>query len=40
MEEDVYWNKETEAFEWVVGRQNKFHLIDTAKKSTVRVPEL
>lgn len=40
LEEDVYWDKETEAFEWVVGRQNNFHLIDTEKKGIVRVPEL
>ncbi|CAG8950756.1 hypothetical protein HYFRA_00002969 [Hymenoscyphus fraxineus] len=40
LEEDVYWDKETGAFEWVVGRQEKFHLIDTRKKSTIRVLEL
>lgn len=28
LEEDVYWNSDTESFEWVYGRQEKFHLIE------------
>jgi hypothetical protein len=31
LEEDVYWDEESESWEWVFGRQEKFHLIRTAK---------
>lgn len=27
LEEDIYWNEEKEDWEWVVGRQETFHLI-------------
>lgn len=27
LEEDVYWDVETESFEWVYSRQEKFHLV-------------
>jgi hypothetical protein len=32
LEEDVAWNKETETFEWVYGRQEKFHFVYPAAK--------
>lgn len=28
LEEDVYWDARTEAFEWVYGRQERFHIVD------------
>jgi hypothetical protein len=31
LEEHVYWDEETEAWEWVYGRQEEFHLIHTAE---------
>lgn len=30
LEEDVAWDKETETFEWVYGRQEKFHFVHPA----------
>lgn len=27
LEEDVYWDNESESWEWVYGRQEKYHLI-------------
>lgn len=27
LEEDVYWDEKSESWEWVYGRQEKFHLI-------------
>ncbi|KAG9233336.1 hypothetical protein BJ875DRAFT_403221 [Amylocarpus encephaloides] len=27
LEEDVFWNQKSESFEWVVGRQEEYHLI-------------
>ena len=32
LEEDVYWDEETEGWEWVYGRQEKFHLIRAMKE--------
>lgn len=37
LEEDVYWDKETEAFEWVYGRQEKFHLVHSGDSSRFTV---
>ena len=31
LEEDVFWDEKTEGFEWVYGRQEKFHLIRPPK---------
>jgi hypothetical protein len=31
LEEDVYWDEDKESWEWVFARQEKFHLVRTAK---------
>ena len=33
LEEDVYWDDEWETWEWVYGRQEKFHIIRTPEKT-------
>ncbi|KAI1296418.1 xaa-Pro aminopeptidase family enzyme [Xylaria venustula] len=37
-EEDVYWDADTESWEWVYGRQEKFLLIRTAAEETLESP--
>lgn len=34
LEEDVYWDNDTDAFEWVYGRQEEFHLIESDRTSS------
>jgi hypothetical protein len=41
LEEDIYWDVEKKGWEWVWGRQEKFHLIYTpAEDGKERVQEL
>ncbi|KAG6355822.1 hypothetical protein INS49_003788 [Diaporthe citri] len=40
LEEDVYWNEETQAWEWVFGRQSKYLVVHPPRKSTAQTPEL
>jgi hypothetical protein len=41
LEEDVYWQEGTETWEWVYGRQEKYHLIRSpAAHSGLRAQEL
>ena len=35
-EEDVFWNDETETWDWVYGRQEEFHLVRPASDSEDR----
>lgn len=37
LEEDVYWDRDTERFEWVYGRQEEFHLIKSRDPAMLRV---
>ncbi|KAI3396662.1 hypothetical protein diail_11839 [Diaporthe ilicicola] len=34
LEEDVYWSEETQSWEWVFGRQSKYHFVHPPSKST------
>ena len=43
LEEDIYWDVETESWNWVWARQEKFHLIqtpDSGAQRELRVQEL
>jgi hypothetical protein len=41
LEEDVYWQEGTESWEWVYGRQEKYHLIRSpAENLDLRIQEL
>jgi hypothetical protein len=41
LEEDVYWEPEEEYWEWVYGRQERFHLIKSpAVNSSLNFQEL
>lgn len=39
LEEDVYWDADTNRFEWVYGRQERFHIIRTPQKSLLTSQE-
>ncbi|KAL1855305.1 hypothetical protein Daus18300_011122 [Diaporthe australafricana] len=41
LEEDVYWNEETQTWDWVFGRQSKYLVIHPPSKSTAQMqPEV
>lgn len=40
LEEDIYWNEEKEDWEWVVGRQETFHLIRSEEEEKEKKKEI
>jgi hypothetical protein len=40
LEEDIYWVDEETGWDWVYGRQEKYHLIQTPDEGMLRVQDL
>lgn len=40
LEEDIYWNEEKEDWDWVVGRQETFHLIRSEEEEEKEKQEI
>jgi hypothetical protein len=39
LEEDIYWDDEKQNWEWVYGRQEDFHLIQSSEKLALYVQD-